>query len=204
MNAGPRRLIALIPVLGLSACATLPRLSPDEAEAVQRRHETTLAGLPEWRLSGKISVNDGDDAFSGRVLWERSPGHYELVLLAPMSRGTWRLEGRDGEVVLTDEKQQVWRGSDAGELLSERAGWTVPVDALLTWVRGMRPEDGEAEIDAWGRLRWLREGDWTVSFQAWQESQGLQMPRTLVATNEPYRLKLVIHEWSFPSLDDRG
>lgn len=204
MNRSPIRLLTLILAGALGACATLPRVGPEQAEALQRDHEARLTQLEDWRISGKISVQGGEEAFSGRVQWHHTPERYELVLVAPMGRGSWRLEGSEKGAVLIDERKDRWYGEDAQALLSERLGWQVPVDELLYWVRALRPPDGDAEFDAWGRLQRVREAGWTVNYQAWQESLGMQLPRTLVATSEPYRLKLVIHEWAFPALDGGG
>ena len=35
-----------------------------------------------------------------------------------------------------------------------------------------------------------------MTYQAWQESAGLQLPRKMIVTSDPYRLKLVINEWA--------
>jgi len=195
---GAFRLLLFACVALLGACATLPRISPDDAEALQRWHEEQLAHFEDWRLSGKISVRDDQDNFSGRLHWRTSSGSYEMLIVAPMGRGSWRLEGSAAGAVLTDEKQQVWRGEDAETLLFQRLGWHVPVDDLVYWIRAMRVPDrvAEVEFDAWGRMGRLREAGWTVTYQAWQESAGLQMPRKMVAASDPYRLKLVINEWA--------
>jgi outer membrane lipoprotein LolB len=182
----------------LGACATLPQVSPDDAEAMQRQHEEQLARFEDWQLSGKISVQDGQDNFSGQLHWRRNSDSYELLIVAPMGRGSWRLEGTGAGAVLTDEKQQVWRGNDAESLLSQRAGWHVPVDDLVYWIRAIRAPDHRADVefDSRGRIEHLREAGWTVTYQAWQESAGMQLPRKMIATKDPYRLKLVINEWT--------
>lgn len=190
--------LAIALALLAGACATLPRVDPGEAERQQSRHEEQLALFQDWQLSGKISVQSEEDNFSGRLHWRKSRESYELLIVAPMGRGSWRLEGSSDGARLTDEKQQVWYGQDAQTLLSQRLGWTVPVDGLTYWIRAMRApdEDADVEFDAWGRMGRLREEGWTVTYQSWQESDGLQLPRKMTATSDPYRLKLVINEWA--------
>lgn len=190
----------------LGACATLPRVSPDDAEAMQRQHEEQLARFADWQLSGKISLQDGQDNFSGQLHWRKNSDSYELLIVAPMGRGSWRLEGTEDGAVLTDEKQQIWRGDDAESLLSQRVGWHVPVDDLVYWIRAMRTPDHstDVEFDAWGRMGRLRDAGWTVTYQAWQESAGMQLPRKMIASSDPYRLKLVINVWALGAEPDPG
>ena len=173
---------------------------------MQREHENQLAHFEDWQLSGKISVQDDQDNFSGRLHWRKSSASYELLIVAPMGRGSWRLEGTDDGAVLTDEKQRVWQGPDAEALLSERVGWHVPVNDLVYWIRAMRTPDRstDVEFDSWGRMGRLREAGWTVTYQTWQESGGLQLPRKMIASSDPYRLKLVISEWELGAGSEVG
>ena len=150
-----------------------------------------------WGLVGKISLDDGDGGGSGRLQWSVEPGHSELDFHGAMGRGAWHLQiGPDGVLLkMADGTEQA--ADDVNDLIQERMGWPIPLDALQWWVRGL-VAPGVIENETYGSgglLTSLRQFGWDVDFKRYASVDGVELPVRLNATNDNYRVKLAISRW---------
>jgi outer membrane lipoprotein LolB len=190
--------LALLGALLLTACGRVPVRPAAEDGALAYEQRATLVGAwPEWGLSGKISLDDGAEGGSGRLNWSVRPGISELDFRAALGRGAWRLSIRPELAILTEANGDRQIAPDADFLVRERLGWSVPVDALAWWVRGLAaPGVVEArELDEAGLLVSLQQFGWTVEFDRYDSQALTAMPRKLNAKSQDYRVKLAISQW---------
>ena len=185
-------------VLTLNACTSVSVKDPDFVnKEIYEDRTSQLNATGVWGLVGKISLDDGDDGGSGRLQWSVEPGHSELDFHGAMGRGAWHLQiGQDGVLLkMADGTEQA--ADDVNDLIQERMGWPIPLDALQWWVRGL-VAPGVIESETYGSeglLTSLRQFGWDVDFKRYASVDGVELPIRLNATNDNYRVKLAISRW---------
>ena len=185
-------------VLTLNACTSVSVKDTDFVTTeIDEDRALQLNATGVWCLVGKISVDDGDDGGSGRLQWSVEPGHSELDFHGAMGRGAWHLQiGQDGVLLkMADGTQQA--ADDVNDLIQDRMGWPIPLDALQWWVRGL-VAPGVVENETYGSeglLTSLRQFGCDVDFKRYASVDGVELPVRLNATNDNYRVKLAISRW---------
>lgn len=185
-------------LLFLNACTgvSVKHAQPGNPVAYQDRAEK-LAAIPVWSFVARISLDDGDQGGSGRLQWMVKPGVNELDFHGAMGRGAWHLQfGPDG-AVLKEANGNVQEADGVNDLIQDRMGWTIPVDALQWWVRGLAaPGTIEDEkLDSAGLLISLDQFGWHVEFDRYDSIAGIALPKKLNVRRDNYRVKLAINRW---------
>ncbi len=102
--------------------------------------------------------------------------------------------------VLPDGK--VVYGLDAETTLKSVIGWSIPVNGLEFWIKGLPQKPGgfNRELNGDGRLISLSQNGWRIDFLDYFDfddpAQGL--PRKLYLKHEKLALKIVIERWQKP------
>jgi outer membrane lipoprotein LolB len=190
----------------LAACAgqpvrETPLLAPTAAQQqAQAARVALLAAHPRWGLQGRVALSNGREGGSGRIDWSQDGAHYDVALSAPITRQSWRLSGDRTQATLEGLAGGTRRGDDPQALLLDATGWTIPVAALSSWVRGAADPDGPPALmryGADGRLARLEQSGWTIDYAAWQLEPGLgtELPGRLTAARGDARVRLVVDSW---------
>lgn len=191
--------LLLAVALGLSACATAPRLSPQAAQQAWQSHEAKVAKVQEWRLAARLVINTEDEGWNGQLQWHQAPAEYQISFNAPFGQGALQLTGGKQGVVLQLSDGQTHLAQNAESLLYEQLGWRLPVEGLRYWVTGL-PMPGQpsaTEFDEAGRLAELRQADWSISYPDYRRVQGVDLPRKVYIENHRLSVRLVIDRWEF-------
>lgn len=188
-------------LLALNACTgvSVKETLPDSETAYQQRAEQ-LRAIEEWKLVGRISLDDGDRGGSGRLQWDVKTDRSELDFHGAMGRGAWHLEIGPEAATLKEANGVEQIAPDVNGLIQNNLGWQVPMDALHWWVRGLAapgvPES--QELDEEGLLTSLDQFGWAVEFSRYDSVAGFDLPKRLNATRDNYRVKLAISRWQLP------
>jgi outer membrane lipoprotein LolB len=185
-------------LLFLSACTAVSVKQPDLVNnAAYLERTATLRASVQWGITGKISVDDGDQGGSGRLQWDVNPERSELDFHGAMGRGAWHLQiGPEGALLqMADGTEQAAAG--VSELIQDHMGWPVPLEALQWWVRGLAAPGAveNEQIGPDGLLISLRQFGWDVDFNRYDSVGALELPVRLNATRDHYRVKLAISRW---------
>jgi outer membrane lipoprotein LolB len=197
--SGAGRVLAVLGVLLLAACAPVRVRQTPDALAAQSAREAQLSGRDSWRVSARVFVSDGgDNSGSGDLDWRQAGGRYEFVLRAPTGR-TWKLSGDDGRAELSGVDPQPIVGTAPAALLRERLGWDVPLAGLSDWIRGMRHPGARAELtfDALGLPARIEQDGWTIDYREWFADRDPPLPRKVYASRGRSRVRLAIERWTF-------
>ncbi|NIP19212.1 MAG: outer membrane lipoprotein LolB [Xanthomonadales bacterium] len=192
------RLTALLcAVTFLAACAA-PQQRVEDPQAVYLERGVQVRALTDWNLSGRLSMDDGDEGGSGRLQWRTSPDVTQLDFRGALGRGAWRLTVGPEESVLERGDGSLARARRVEELVLAETGWNIPVRSLQWWVLGIAaPGPHEAmDFDDGGLLRRLVQDGWTIDYGRYQDVEGIDLPGRLEAVNGPYRVKLAVGRWS--------
>ena len=191
-------LAALVAVF--AGCTPAPvRTGADATSlAAQAAREAELAADDHWTLVGRLAVDAGGDGGSGRIDWRQSGDDYTIRLQAPVTRRSWVLEKRGGEVVLSGLDGGERRGVDAEAMLVEATGWRIPVTALAAWARGARAT-GPAHIEfgPGGLPALIAQQGWEVDYREWDQATPPR-PRRVFAARDGASVRLVVEAWGEP------
>ena len=186
----------------LAGCETLaPRVAGEDTAAWDARRERLLE-MHEWSLEGRIAIRTADDGQSANLSWEQEGDHFEAQLFGPFGAGNTRIIGTAEELLLqTADGDELHTRNPERDLYWE-LGWTVPLEQMPYWVRGL-PGPGRAEkvvVDGAGRLQSLRQGQWSLEIPQYVEREGGEiMPRKVTLQRENVRIRLIIDHWKLPS-----
>lgn len=204
---GPGALLALL-ALALGACATPgpeDRLQAERVPLYEQRAERLL-DRDSWTLDGRLAVNDGDQGGSGRLQWRQDAEAARLDFHGALGRGAWRLTVDPGGAELSFATGERYRADSVEELVREQVGWSVPVEPLAWWVRGLaapgRVESRRLEAD--GTLSRLQQDGWEIQFSRYIDVAGTSMPARLTARRDQRTVKLAVKRWSWPITPSAG
>jgi outer membrane lipoprotein LolB len=192
------RLVGVLLVLALSACATTPPpLSHAEAQRAWQVHQDQVAKVVEWRLAARLAINTEDEGWNGQLQWRQAPKDFHIAFSALFGQGALQLTGGERGVVLQMSDGQTRRAQTAEVLLYEQLGWRLPVEGLRYWVTGLPVPDqpSAVEYDTQGRLAQLRQADWSISYPDYRRIHGVDMPRKVFIENHRLSVRLVIDRW---------
>jgi outer membrane lipoprotein LolB len=185
-------------LLLLNACTGVSVKESDSGnkEAYRNRAEK-LAAISEWGFVGKISLDDGEQGGSGKLRWDVQADHSELDFYGALGRGAWNLTIDPDRAVLREANGTEQTAADVNEVVQDRMGWRLPVDALQWWVRGLAAPGviEDERFDSEGLLISLHQFGWSVDFSRYDSRDVLALPIRLNATRDNYRVKLAISRW---------
>ena len=164
--------------IALAACAQLETKVPQDVV---------------FDLAGRLAARYGNEAFTGNLAWRHAGSSDEMLITSSLGAGIARIVRQGDSVVLTTAEPKEYRAADAETLTEEVLGFRVPLAGLAAWVRG-RPSTSapqQAERDAEGRLRTLRERGWTIEYQ---EYAG-ELPARMRLAYQGIELRLAITQW---------
>lgn len=189
----------------LNACTGVAVKEPGTVDrSVYDARSAKLTAISHWSLTGKISLDDGDQGGSGKLRWDVNADQSEMGFRGAMGSGAWNLQmGPQGaSLKLADGTEQ--SAADVRDLIWEHVGWPVPLEALQWWARGLAAP-GVAEKEQFGPgdlLVSLRQFGWDVQFSRYESVAGIELPVRLKATRDNYRVKLAISRWRMDVSND--
>jgi outer membrane lipoprotein LolB len=159
-------------------------------------HSAALADMKNWSFSGRVAVKTGQSADTARLQWRQRADDLELTLSGPAGFREATLVRADRHLTLlrNGEPQPI---DSQDDLLQREFGWSLPLDYLPWWLRGLPAPQlpaGRREISA-GRLTLLEQAGWTVEYPDYQWVQGWQLPRTIRFQRDEVQGKILLKDW---------
>jgi len=192
-------LFSLTFALLVTACSTVPTGEVGQAERNLRyeKKSRALAEANGWMLKGRLAVNDGEDGGSGHLSWRKHGQTSSMSFHGVLGRGAWQLNADENGAVLEWADGEVYRADSVGELIEQQLGWSIPVNALSWWIRGLTaPGDWDLrQLDEHGNLEKLGQLGWVIGFGRYRDAGGVSMPMKLTAHRQSYTVKFAIQDW---------
>jgi outer membrane lipoprotein LolB len=188
-------------LLAVSACSRYGKLADDPAtEALWAEQQSVATEVTQWNLYARGALRLEGQAYNIGIRWQRyADGRFMMLLEAPFGQGVLRIGATaPGQYLLRLPDGQLFENSSAEALLNEVAGWSLPIDGLDYWVRGLPHPDSvhSLRLNSAGRARSIRQDSWDIVYlDYFSKVNELPLPRRLSLTNEKLMLKLVIERW---------
>jgi len=155
----------------------------------------------QFRLEGRISVKNGEQAFSGGIRWQHEGPRDEILLTAPMGQGLAQLRREPDRVRLITAEGREHEAASGEALLERVLGVRLPVEGMLYWVMGLpRPQTGHSLVwDEVGRVARLNQDGWQLDYARHQQQAGRWLPgRIFARRDEDLEFRLVVDAWWLP------
>ena len=173
----------------ISGCTSLPPASA--LESVQ------------FTVQGRMGIRNGAETFSSSFNWAQANDRFRIELWGPLGQGRTRMVGSGQDVTVYAANGDVYREPDSASAMQRWLGFSVPIDALRSWIQG-RPAPGypteETIRDEEGDLRNLRQLGWALVFSDYgMAEQTHRVPGRISASQAGVRVTLVPKDWTFSS-----
>ncbi len=189
-------------ILVLNGCAT--PIVPVTEQSYQRwnQRQQQLATLNNWDIHGRVALFINDDVYNLGLNWSIHENQSSMKLEAALGQGMINLEQNNAMVSLTTSTGETYYGANAEEVLRQSTGWSIPVEGLKSWIKGINHDQSEylPEIDGTGRARSLTQDEWKINYLAYESSSpeaqtSLELPKKIYMKRQNLRLKIVIDQW---------
>ena len=190
----------------LTSCkgiAPKPNLPPINTEAHQQ-HLSALNNIKSFVLRGRLGVVTQQKGFSGGIQWQhvddfkQSIGSDNIEVFSPLGGKVAHIVKDSSGVTLTSHDGLTNKASDAESLTANTLGFRLPLSGLDDWVLG-RPTHSkidELTIDNQGRILFLKQDGWDISFENYSQINAVFLPNKVFLKSEKVNLKLIIDTWT--------
>ena len=157
----------------------------------------------QFTVQGRLGVRNGAEAFSSSFNWIQASDRFQIELWGPLGQGRTRLVGSEQEITVYAADGEVYREPDSATAMKRWLGFSVPIDALSSWIQGRQAPGFPAEDATWdedGDLRNLRQLGWVLDFSNYgMVEQTHRVPGRISATQAGVKVTLVPKDWTFSS-----
>ena len=123
----------------LSACTTAPK-GPENAVNLTAQLEK-VAEVYQWQMRGKIAFRQGKEAASLNLVWKNDSGDFDFRLTNFLGLSLVSLNVTQQQSVL-EADGETYVDALPEPLIYQITGMVIPVESLLSWVKGL-PLDGD-------------------------------------------------------------
>ena len=121
-----------------------------------------------------------------------------MRIVAPLGQGTYILTGSPSRVQMSGPDELLLTAATAEELMLIGLGWSVDLQGLRYWVRGLpKPNTtlAEMQLDGQGRLDSLQQSGFNIDIERYTTVAEYTLPEKLLINNGDLQLKVLIKQW---------
>ncbi len=147
-----------------------------------------------YAVSGKVSINAPADRQVLRFRWQQADGFYDVWLWGALGVGRTHFQGTQEALKITAPQQPIITGP-AAQIMQDRLGWALPLDAMGAWLAGAPASSlsmSSSISDAAGRLQQITQADWTITFADHRQVDGQWRPERIVIKGKGLTLDVSI------------
>lgn len=178
-------------LLGLTACAQFPSASDT---GVSANAPLLLSGPPldHFVAEGRLSLQQNKRQDHVGFRWQHTAAEDSVLFTSPLGQGLAEMRRDATSARLMQPNQPMIEANSLPELTQRVFGVTLPLDSLVDWLRGARPEL-QGEVDGWH----VSVIDTTLHPAGTSSSPSHQrrLLRSLVITREEVTLRLIVDSW---------
>src|SRR5699024_3327359 len=187
----------LLTLSGCSHFSTQEQLSGSGQASSWQSHKQQITPVDAWQINGKIGIRSEKESGSAVLFWLQRQDYFDIRLSGPLGQGSTRLIGRQGAVSLEIANRGTFQATSAKELMQQQLGWSLPVENLLWWVKGLPAPDSPSQLplDDNSLLSELRQNQWHIQYLSYRPESDLQLPERIKLSGAGLDITLVIKEW---------
>lgn len=201
-----RTFVTLGLLMLLMACETTPIKQETTGwdDPLWQRHHQSLTSIQSFHIKGRIGITLPDDSFSSSYQWsQKAKNTYNFRMYGAFGQTYALLDVTPDYAELETGDDQFFESDQAEELLHRVLGWSLPMDYLQDWIKGLPTgiRDNQLTINKDGTLQQLEFEDYQVQFVSYKtfphpiESRNIAMPRKIKITQQGKKVILTIRSW---------
>lgn len=195
--------------LVLSACTTAPK-GPEHAVNLTAQLEK-VAEVQKWQMRGKIAFRQGKEAASLNLVWKNDFGDFDFRLTNFLGVSLVNLNVSEHKSVLVADGE-TYVDALPEPLIYQVTGMLIPVESLLSWVKGLPLEGDKFTLTEKGLVNTLESycqgcRNWQVAYSNYgsvdvANGESVWLPHSITLTqnetpNMPLtQLKIKIYQWN--------
>lgn len=147
-----------------------------------------------YAVSGKVSIDAPADRQVLRFRWQQADGYFDVWLWGALGVGRTHMQGTQEALTITAPQQPTITGP-AAQIMQDRLGWVLPLDAMGAWLAGAPASSlsmSASTSDAAGRLQQIIQADWTITFADHRQVDGQWRPERIVIKGKGLTLDVSI------------
>ncbi|TDQ38974.1 lipoprotein insertase outer membrane protein LolB [Thiopseudomonas denitrificans] len=200
-----QRFLLFAALLLLGACQSFSSrdsIDGSGSPALWRQHSQQVSRLDAWDINGKLAIRSQAQSGSGVLFWLQRQDYFDIRVTGPLGQGATRLTGRPGQVQLTTPQLEL-NAASAEALMQNQLGWSLPVNNLLWWVRGLPAPDSKyhLQLNNDSLAQQLEQDGWQLEFVRYQTlPDGTPLPERIQLQGPHLQLTLLVKQWQARTL----
>ena len=149
-------------------------------------------------MDGRIGIKSEVQSGTASLFWRQQDSNYNLRIVAPFGQGTYLLSGTTDRVQMSGPDNLLLTAGSAEELMNIALGWSVNLQGLRYWVRGLPNPESEysaMRLDNKGRLQSIKQAGFNIDFQRYAIYDDYELPEKILIKSSELQLKLLIKRW---------
>lgn len=168
------------------------------SQAKYTQHINKLNEINSFALKGRLGVVTQKQGFSGSIDWQHASDSDNIDIYSPVGGKVADINKSVTGVILTKQDGQKIHSHDAESLTETTLGFRLPLTGLNDWAIG-KPTKSTISNSSWdedGRLLTLKQDGWDISYENYQDNNGVFLPHKIMLKSEKVNLKLLVEKWT--------
>ncbi len=183
-------------VFVLSACDSqrAPQATTEWDDPLWQAHYKALKPIQKFSLKGRIGISNSQDSFSSNFRWQQNAFQdFQFRMYGVLGNTYVLMNSKPNWSTLETGDDRFLEGPDASILIAKTMSWTIPLNYLSDWIKGVPTGVGQDQIaiNQDGTLQTLNyqgpstsfEHTYTVSYEKYKVFSGRPMPTKIRITN---------------------
>ena len=187
-----RLLFALLILLALTACQA-PRAVRLNADS--EAHQTQLATLQIWQISGRILYKDANEKHSAYISWQQNQDDFDMAITTLIGTRVMGLSQRQNLATLTLDDGE-YQDTQTENLLWRLTGWHLPTSQLPQWLKGQFNGYAAPSFAPEGWLQSLTADNWQIQYSDYRIVDGVVLPHHITLQDNQRSIKIKISQWT--------
>lgn len=132
----------------LTACAPLPHVPGSADPALTGTRPPLGPALQRFVAEGRLALHQGRRQDHVRFRWQHAATEDNVLFLSPLGQGLAEIQRNENGAQLIQPHQPAVAAESLPALAQHLFGTPLPLDALVDWLRGARPE-WTGVVDGW-------------------------------------------------------
>lgn len=183
----------------LSACAQKP-LVEQAAGYSYRSQLDELEVLDTWQVTGRVSIQTADDAFTASLKWRKLVDYQLIELTGTLGQSYVTMEVTPELTTLTVQDKEPVSSTNPEVLMHQQLGFVLPVTLLTNWIKGYPDKEIDQVVKTGpdGMIESITYNNWLVGYRKYRmykSTDNLYLPSRLQITNGTENIKLAVKSW---------
>lgn len=195
-----KQLSILVLLALLTGCSMTPK-APDHAPVLPaEQRQEQLQALQTFTVQASVGIKSPAENISGNLRWQQFDKHsYQARMANILGISLFELR-QNSELTELLVRGEQYQASDASNLLWQLAGWSIPLNDMSLWLRGLPGESAtDITYDSHGRISAFTLTDstgirWKLSYSSFF-NDALSLPKQLLLQSDDTQVRVVIRSW---------